>query len=156
MLMNAGLFLFQERRVKYTYNRMSNSLSPSLRERREAIVREHIAAENAHGISRAIATFHHPRYEVAPFGSVSDGGQAVHDLLAGMFAGFPDFHVDVVRQHYADEAVVCEFVITGTHLGPFAGLPSTGRRIEVPLVGIFDFDGDRLMCEKVYFDMATL
>jgi hypothetical protein len=28
--------------------------------------------------------------------------------------------------------------------------------IEVPLVGIFDFDGDRLMCEKVYFDMATL
>ena len=53
-----------------------------LRERREAVVREHIAAENAHDISRAIATFHHPRYEVAPFGSVSDGAQAVHDLLA--------------------------------------------------------------------------
>jgi limonene-1,2-epoxide hydrolase len=31
----------------------------------------------------------------------------------------------------------------------------TGRQIEVPLVGIFEFDGDRLMCEKVYFDMAT-
>ena len=39
---------------------------------------------------------------------------------------------------------------------PFAGLPPSGRPIEVPLVGIFDFEGDRLMCEKVYFDMATL
>jgi hypothetical protein len=125
MLMNAGLFLFQERRVKYTYNRMSNSLSPSLRERREAIVREHIAAENAHDISRAIATFHHPRYEVAPFGSVSDGPQAVHDLLAGMFAGFPDFHVDVPRLHHADEAVVVEFVMTGTH----GGAPLPGSRL---------------------------
>jgi len=26
----------------------------------------------------------------------------------------------------------------------------------VPSVGIFEFDEDRLMCEKVYFDMATL
>jgi steroid delta-isomerase-like uncharacterized protein len=135
---------------------MNTSTNLILRERREAVVREHIAAENAHDISRAIATFHHPRYEVAPFGSVNDGAQAVHDLLAGMFAAFPDFHVDVPRLHHADEAVVVEFVMTGSHQGPFAGLSPTGRQIEVPLVGIFDFDGDRLMCEKVYFDIATL
>ena len=144
------------RRSEYTYNPMNGPSNLSLRERRDAIVREHIAAENAQDISRAIATFHHPRYEVAPFGSVSDGAQAVHDLLAGMFAGFPDFHVEVPRVHHADEAVVVEMVMTGTHQGSFAGLPPTGRPIEVPLVGIFDFDGDRLMCEKVYFDMATL
>jgi hypothetical protein len=35
-------------------------------------------------------------------------------------------------------------------------VPPTGRRIEVPLVGIFDFDCDLLMCVKVYFDLATL
>ncbi len=127
-----------------------------LRQRREAIVREHIEAENSHDVSRAIATFHHPRYEVAPFGSPNDGAESVHQLLSGMFAAFPDFHVAVPRLHHADEAVVVEFVMTGTHRGPFAGLPPTGRRIEVPLVGIFDFEDDRLMCEKVYFDMATL
>ena len=60
---------------------MNSSSNLSLRERREAVVREHIAPENAHDISRAIATFHHPRYEVAPFGSVNDGAQAVHDLI---------------------------------------------------------------------------
>lgn len=130
--------------------------SPHLRDRRTAIVREHIAAENAHDIPRAVATFHRPRYEVAPFGVPHEGAQAVHELLAGMFSAFPDFHVDTPRIHHADDAVIVEFVMTGTHRGDFAGIPPTGRRINLPLVGIFDFDGDRLMCEKVFFDMATL
>jgi steroid delta-isomerase-like uncharacterized protein len=134
---------------------MSTS-SETMRQRREAIVQEHIDAENAHDVPRAIATFHHPRYEVAPFGSPNDGAESVHQLLSGMFVAFPDFHVAVARVHHADEAVVAEFVMTGTHHGPFVGLTPTGRRIEVPLVGIFEFDDDRLMCEKVYFDMATL
>jgi steroid delta-isomerase-like uncharacterized protein len=128
----------------------------NLRQRRETIVQEHIDAENAHDVPRAIATFHHPRYEVAAFGSPNDGPDSVHQLLSGMFAAFPDFHVAVPRVHHADEAVVVEFVMSGTHRGPFSGLDPTGRRIEVPLVGIFEFEEDRLMCEKVYFDMATL
>ena len=132
------------------------SPTPNLRERREEIVREHIEAENAHDVRRAIATFHRPRYEVAPFGSPNDGADSVHELLSGMFAAFPDFHVDVPSVHHADRAVIVEFVMTGTHRGPFAGLGPTGQRINVPLVGIFEFEEDRLMCEKVYFDMATL
>jgi steroid delta-isomerase-like uncharacterized protein len=133
-----------------------NESQKGLRERREMIVREHISAENAHDIQRAIATFHRPRYEVAPFGSVSDGSQAVHDLLAGMFTAFPDFHVECPRIHHADEAVIVEFMMTGTQHGSFAGIAPTARHIEIPLEGIFDFEDDRLMCEKVYFDMATL
>ena len=128
----------------------------SLRQRRETIVREHIEAENSHDVARAVATFHRPRYEVAPFGTPHDGAEAVEELLSGMFNAFPDFHVDVPRLHHADHAVIVEFVMSGTQLGPFAGLDPTGRKIEVPLVGIFDFEADRLMCEKAYFDMATL
>jgi steroid delta-isomerase-like uncharacterized protein len=139
-----------------TSNAMTTSSRLSLRERREAIVQEHIAAEKAHDISRTIATFHHPRYELAPFCSVSEGNQAVHDLLAGLFANFPDFDIEHPRLQHADEAVVVECVVTGTRRGPFAGVPPTGRRIAVPLVGIFDFDGDLLICEKVNFDLGTL
>jgi limonene-1,2-epoxide hydrolase len=28
--------------------------------------------------------------------------------------------------------------------------------MDIPVACIFEFDGDRLLCEKVYFDMATL
>jgi len=44
----------------------------------------------------------------------------------------------------------------GTHLGDWAGIKATGRSMDVPVACIFEFDGDRLNCEKVYFDMATL
>jgi predicted ester cyclase len=135
---------------------MTTSSRLSLRERRDAVVQEHIAAGKAQDITRTIATFHHPRYELAPFYSVSDGDEAVHDLLAGLFAGFPDFDIEHPRLHHAEETVVLECVITGTRHRPFAGVRPTGRRIEMPLVANFDFDGDLLMCEKVNFDLATL
>ena len=63
--------------------------------------------------------------------------------------GFPDFHVDIGKLRHADGAVFGDGLITGTHDGEWAGIPPTGR-------AIFEFDGDRLLCEKVYFDMATV
>lgn len=127
-----------------------------LRERRERIVREHIAAENAHDIPRTLATFHRPRYEVAPFGTPNDGAESVCALLHGLFTAFPDFHVEIVHLHHADHAVIVEFTMTGTQRGPFVGVAPSGRRIALPVVGIFDFTYDKLVCERVYFDLATL
>ena len=62
----------------------------------------------------------------------------------------------VAQMASTDEAVVVECVVTGTRRSPFAGVPPTGRRIEVPLVVNFDFDGDLLIGEKVDFDLAAL
>jgi len=63
-----------------------------LRQRREAIVRQHAEAENRHDVEATIATFHHPRYEFN--GHPSDGGEAVRELLQGFMHGFPDFHIE--------------------------------------------------------------
>ena len=127
----------------------------SLRERREAIVREHVDAENRQDVEATIATFDRPRYEIN--GEPSDGEAAVRDLLQEMMTGFPDFHAEEGgKMHHADDAVIVEARVTGTHDGPFAGIPATGRRVDYPLVAIFDFEEDRLVCEKVYFDSATI
>jgi steroid delta-isomerase-like uncharacterized protein len=125
-----------------------------LRQRREAIVLEHIAAENRHDVEGTIATFHSPRYEVN--GQPSDGEGAVRDLLQELMTGLPDFHVETRKMHHADDAVIGEALITGTHNGTFAGIPATGRPVEVPMAAIFDFEEDRLLCEKVYYDVATI
>ena len=82
-----------------------------------------------------------------------DGGQAVGELLSGMFKGFPDFTVEIIKTHHSDHAISLEIRLKGTHLG---GLKLTGRMMNIPVVCIFDFDEDRFVCEKVYFDMATL
>jgi len=126
----------------------------SLRQRREAIINQHADAENRHDIEATIATFHHPRYEVN--GVASDGEEAVRELLQGMMHGLPDLHAEIGKMRHADDAVFGEGFIAGTHDGEWAGIPPTGCRVEFPVVGIFEFDGDRLLCEKVYFDMATV
>ena len=123
----------------------------ALRQRREAIVRQHAEAENRHDVEATIATFHHPRYELN--GEPRDGEEAVRELLQGLMHGFPDFHADIGKMRHADDAVIGETIITGTHNGDWAGIPPTGRRVEVPAAAI---DGDRLLCEKVYMDIATM
>jgi hypothetical protein len=49
----------------------------SLRERREAVVREHMESENEHDFDTTLATFDHPRYEIVPTGDVHDGREEV-------------------------------------------------------------------------------
>jgi len=126
----------------------------SLRQRREETVIQHIEAENRHDIEATIATFHRPRYEVN--GEPSDGVEAVRALLQGLTHGLPDLHAKIVRLRHMDDGVLVEGIITGTHDGEWAGIPPSGNRVNVPLVGIFEFDGDRLLCEKVSMDMATV
>ena len=55
-----------------------------------------------------------------------------------------------------DDGVLVEGVSTGTHDGEWARIPATGRRIEVPVVRIFEFDADRLLCEKVHLNMGRV
>ena len=135
---------------------MATEQQQLLRDRRESVVKKHVEAENRHDVAASIATFHTPRYEVMPMGIVHDGEQAVGELLSSMFKGFPDFTVDIIKTHHSDDAVILEIRLKGTHLGDWAGLKPTGQTMNIPVACIFDFDEDRLVCEKVYFDMTTL
>jgi hypothetical protein len=49
----------------------------ALRERREAVVREHMESENRHEFDVTLGTFGHPRYEIIPTGDVFDGPDEV-------------------------------------------------------------------------------
>jgi steroid delta-isomerase-like uncharacterized protein len=69
----------------------------------------------------------------------------------------PDLEIEVQYRHVADDAVLVEVIIRGTHLGGWRGLPATGRRIEFPLCGVYTFDADdRLAGEKIYYDRGTV
>jgi predicted ester cyclase len=134
---------------------MVASSTLKLQELREALVREHIAAEKAHDIPRTIATFHHPRYEFIPFGSVSDGAQAVEELLSGLFASFPDFDIERPQLRHRERTVEVKAVVAGTRKHRFCGIPPTGRRIELPVCAILEFEDELLVGEKVYFDLVV-
>ena len=128
-----------------------------LRARREAVVNAHIEAETVtHDVAAALATFHHPRYEVPAVGAIADGGEAVEGLLSLLLGAFPDFWLKRLVTYHADDAVIVECKFGGTHRGTWAGIAPTGNQMEVQSACIFVFEGANLVCEKVYFDHATI
>jgi steroid delta-isomerase-like uncharacterized protein len=128
----------------------------SLRDRREAVVREHMESENRQEFERTLATFAHPRYELVPTGQVFDGVEEVRAYYATSRAAFPDQRNEVRAVHHADAAVIVEFDLLGTHRGTFLGVVPTGRGFRCPMIAVFAFEGEGIVCERVYFDAATI
>jgi steroid delta-isomerase-like uncharacterized protein len=127
-----------------------------LRSKREAIVREHMESENRHEFDATLATFEHPRYELIATGEAYDGPEEVSAYYEETRAAFPDQRNEVIAIHHADDAALVEAWVRGTHLGTYRGLPPTGRAWEMRILAAFLFDGDRLTCERVYFDADTV
>jgi steroid delta-isomerase-like uncharacterized protein len=132
------------------------AISDELRAKREAIVREHMASENVHDFATTMATFDHPRYEIVATGDVYDGAEAVDAYFRETRAAFPDQRNELIALHHADDAVIAEFDLKGTHRGPLRGFPPTGREFTCRCAAFFLFEEDRLVCERVYFDAATI
>jgi steroid delta-isomerase-like uncharacterized protein len=132
------------------------SVSPESRETRERLVREHMESENRHEFDVTMGTFSHPRYEIIPTGAVHDGEEEVAAYFAETRAAFPDQRNELIALHHADDAVIAEFWLRGTHEGELMGFEPTGRAFECQCVAFFLFEEDRLVCERVYFDTGTI
>ena len=128
----------------------------ALRDKREKLVIEHMESENRHEFDVTMKTFDHPRYELIGTGDVFDGEAEVDGYFEETRTAFPDQRNELIALHHSDDAVIVEANLFGTHLGPFRGLPPTGREFEMRFCALFVFDEDRLVCERVYFDAGTL
>ena len=131
-------------------------MDEELRRRREAVVREHMESENRHDFDATIATFGHPRYELMATGQVFDGEEEVRGYFASSRAAFPDQRNELRSLRHADDAVVVELDLLGTNDGPFLGQAPTGKAFRCPMTALFLFEGDRIVCERVYFDAGTI
>jgi predicted ester cyclase len=137
---------------------MTTTTGDQLRERRLDVVRRHMQSENELDFATTLATFEHPRYELVATGQVFDGPEEVADYYRSSRAAFPDQRNDGVVLTYGEDAVVAEFDLRGTHLGPLGGLAPTGRSFCCRMCALFLFPpgGDRIIGERVYFDQGTV
>jgi len=128
------------------------------RSRRVAIVEEHVRHENEHNLEGVIQTFgESARYDDEPWNQHYEGRERVRQFYEQLMSALPDLSIEIVRRHVAAETVVLEVVIRGTQLGPWRGLPATGRRVEVPLCGVYTFGADDLLAgERIYYDRAMV
>jgi steroid delta-isomerase-like uncharacterized protein len=113
-------------------------------------------AENVHDFDSVIGTFAHPRYELIATGRVHDGEAAVREYFRETRSAFPDQRNELIALHHADDCVVAEFWLLGTHRGPLAGVAPTGKAFRCRMCALFLFEGERIVCERVYFDSASI
>lgn len=134
---------------------MENNVA-ALRSAREATVRRHMEAENVHDYDTVIATFSHPRYEIIATGQVHDGEVEVRKYFKDSRSAFPDQRNELIAFHHTDDAVITEFWLLGTHKGSLMGIEPTGKEFRCRMVAFFVFDDKGIVCERVYFDTATI
>src|SRR3954452_310350 len=113
-------------------------------------------SENRHEFDVTLGTFSHPRYEIVPTGDVYDGAEEVSRYFEETRTAFPDQRNELISLRHSDDAVIVEFDLKGTHRGPLRGMPPTGREFTCRTLAIFEFEGDRIVCERVYFDALTI
>jgi predicted ester cyclase len=73
-----------------------------------------------------------------------------------LIAGFSEVHIEAGPHRQADDAVFVEVTLTGTHQGEWARIPATSRQASVRIACLYEFEQDRLVCERVWFDSATV
>jgi predicted ester cyclase len=127
-----------------------------LRARRETIVREHMADEIDHAWDKVLATFPHPHYEIIATGAVHDGRPEVERYYKSSRQTFPDQRNTLLSLRHIDDGIVVEFILEGTQLGPLGPLPATGRPFSCQMAAFFLFEGETLVCERIYSDTLSI
>ena len=122
-----------------------------------ALLRRHMDAENAHDLPGTLATLTADCvFTDTTLGRSFHG----HDGAADYYRMWWDaFDVEVSREelHWTTAGLaVAEARFRGRQIGAFLGVPSTGRRIDVPFVIVVGFRDGLMDGERFYWNLATL
>jgi carboxymethylenebutenolidase len=71
-----------------------------------------------------------------------------------------DTALRLLTRTVGNDRVIDEFVFSFTHDivmdWMLPGLPPTNRQVEIPMVAVVQFEGDKIACERIYWDQASV
>ena len=81
-------------------------------------------------------------------------GKAIGDSIASLARAFPDVHRELLDIYVAENVVVVEIAIRGTHKGEMAlasgTLAPTGKVIDVPCCDVYHLEGGKIISFDCY------
>lgn len=127
-----------------------------LRRVREETIAKLLEVERNLDVSQLEQVFPHPRYELIGNNRVYDGLETCARYLKERRNAFPDYRAEPIALHHADDAVIAEAWVSGTHVGQIESIEPSGKGFRFRMAAFFLFDGPRLVCVRNYFDHATI
>lgn len=82
--------------------------------------------------------------------------EGIRSGLAAFRAGFPDHDAEVVHLVAEGDLVATYKTFTGTHTGPFMGIPPTGKRATIRVMDIVRYRDGRIAEHWSVVDIAGL
>jgi len=122
-------------------------LTAELQAHREQLLLAHVEAENDNDVDAVIATMAHPRYEIVPTAEIFDGDAEVRRYYRQKETRGRRRY-EIVRLYHSADAVIVEIRTLSME-------PTPPYRVDLPSIAVFEFEGPRLMCERVYYDLAS-
>ena len=103
----------------------------------------------------------HPSLFFVPTLAGGNGREEVRDFYKGLMGQLPqDFQVTPVTRTIGSNRIVRELILTFTHSVTMdwllPGIAPTGKRVEIPLIIIFTFKGEKVEGERLYWDQASM
>lgn len=126
----------------------------------QALIRRHVEAENSHRMEETLATIHPDCvFEDVPMQRVFRGHAGAReyyrmwwDSLRIVIAATGDDR----RMWTEDGLYVAETRFTGEHVGPFLGIPPTGRTVSFRFAVFVPFRDGLMAGERFYYDLDGL
>jgi steroid delta-isomerase-like uncharacterized protein len=94
--------------------------------------------------------------EQVPLPGQGPGLEGLKDILRAMRAGFPDLVFSIKEQIEEGDKVASRFEWTGTHHGPFFGVPATGKPVRVWGIVIDRLQSGRIKETRILMDAMGL
>jgi steroid delta-isomerase-like uncharacterized protein len=95
-------------------------------------------------------------FTVMATGEKSQGPEAVLGLLNYFYHGAFDARGDIRNEIIAAGKAIWEGYFVGRHIGEFAGIPATGRDVNVPLCVVYDLENGHIKRARIYLEMPVL
>ncbi len=84
------------------------------------------------------------------------GPEAVRRMLDHVYHGAFEATAHIRSRICSERQAVLEADFVGTHIGEFAGIPATGRKVRVPLCVVYDLDADKITRARVYLELPVM
>ncbi|WP_308170003.1 ester cyclase [Acrocarpospora catenulata] len=117
-------------------------------------------AFNGHDLDRMLRCHSRDAVLVTPAG-VTEGHDEISSFYQDFFDGFPDLRMTVWHTVTCADPAVSEWVLTGTHTGPFLlpegeMLQGTGRPVTVRGTSTCTVSNGKIITHRIYFDQLEL
>jgi len=132
--------------------------APELREIKRLWVR-HSIAEDRRDIPGLLATLvDEAVYEIIPTGQRWHGLDGVRTFYTELFGAFPDNRFALSEIVVGPQGVFEVARLTGTNLGPWAGVEPSGMPVDLEVLILFPWDPSarRFTGERIWFDRGSL